>query len=250
MKKIKVMIAEDERLAREELIYLLEQEEDLEILESAINGKELLALAEKHIPDVIFLDIQMPEMDGIQTARMLRARMKKLSIVFTTAHEGYAIDAFELNAVDYLLKPYSYLRLKETLQRVRTRKAEQAETPVGAKEEAASASKLNKILMDDGEKIVVIGPENILYAMREDKVIHLYTTDHHYTSSKFTLNELEEKLQGCHFFRPHRSYLINLNQVDELIPWFNGAYTLTLKDKNRTKIPVSRVSAKELFKLL
>lgn len=248
MKKIKVMIAEDERLAREELMYLLEQEKDIELVSSVDNGRELLETIKQLTPQVIFLDIQMPEMNGIQAARMLKSHMEELIIVFTTAHEGYALEAFELNAADYLLKPYSYLRLKETLGRIRQKMAEQSEGLVNSR--ASSADKLNKLLIDDGERLVVIDPERILYAEREEKVIHLYTSDDQRFTSKYTLSELSEKLKNYLFFRPHRSYLVNLNQIDELVPWFNGAYNLILKDKKRTTIPVSRDSAKELFKLL
>lgn len=248
MRKINVMIADDERLAREELTYLLEQEKDIVLMQSAVNGRELLELVEQQAPHAIFLDIQMPEMDGIQTARMLRSRLKGLNIVFTTAHEDYAIEAFELNAVDYLLKPFSYLRLNETLERIRNKMVEQSELPVNGS--PSLAVKLSKILIDDGERLVVIDPEKILYAVRQEKVIHLHMTNHQCFTSKYTLQEFEEKLQGYSFFRPHRSYLVNLNQVDELVPWFNGAYNLILKDGERTQIPVSRVSAKELFKLL
>lgn len=248
MRKINVMIAEDERLAREELTYLLEQEEDIVLLPGVVNGRELLELAKQQEPHVIFLDIQMPEMDGIQAARMLKSHMKGLIIVFTTAHEDYAIEAFELNAVDYLLKPYSYMRLKETLDRIRQKMAEQTEVTLNGS--SSSAAKLSKLLIDDGERLVVIDPETILYTVREEKVIHIYTTDNQCFTSKYTLNELDEKLKSYSFFRPHRSYLVNLNQIDELVPWFNGAYNLILKDGKRTQLPVSRVSAKELFKLL
>ena len=246
MRKIKAMIAEDERLAREELMYLLEQEKDIVLLPSAANGRELFELIKLHEPHVIFLDIQMPELDGIQAARMLRSRMEDLIIVFTTAHDDFALDAFELNAADYLMKPYSYMRLKESLGRIRQKLAERSDG--GAR--SSSADKLSKLLIDDGERLVVIDPEIVLYAEREEKVIHLYTTDHQCFTSKYTLSELGEKLAGYPFFRPHRSYLVNLNHIDELVPWFNGAYNVILKGEKRTQIPVSRESAKELFRLL
>lgn len=252
IKPIKVMIAEDERLPREELIYLLQQEEDLELLPSAANGRELLELVQTWEPQVVFLDVQMPEMEGIQAARMLKASPQDPLIVFTTAHEDYAVTAFGLNAVDYLLKPYSPMRLKETLQRIRGKLAERtsAHRLSSGKEISASAKKWNKLLLDDGTKHVLINPEAILYAVREERVIRVYTAEGQCITAKHTLQELEEKLESFSFFRPHRSYLVNLNQIEELVPWFNGAYNLILKDKKRTSIPLSREAAKELFRVL
>jgi two-component system response regulator LytT len=252
LKPIKVMIAEDERLAREELSYLLQQEEDLELLPSAVNGSELLELARAWEPQVVFLDVQMPEMDGIQAARMLKAAPHPPLIVFTTAYEDYAVEAFVLSAVDYLLKPYSHLRLKETLQRIRTKLAETPFPPAASPKKGPSAQsgKWNKLLVEDGEKHVLVDPESILYAVREDKVIRIHMTGGQCLTTKLTLQELEEKLESFSFFRPHRSYLVNLNLIDELVPWFNGAYNIVLKDSKRTPIPVSREAAKELFRVL
>lgn len=121
MKRIKTIIAEDERLAREELAYLLEQESDIELLPHAVNGRELLELVPLWQPNVVFLDVHMPELEGLQAARMLKASPVSPLIVFTTAYDEYAVEAFGLNAIDYLLKPYSHMRLKESLQRIRSR---------------------------------------------------------------------------------------------------------------------------------
>ncbi|UFJ41496.1 LytTR family DNA-binding domain-containing protein [Brevibacillus humidisoli] len=257
MTMIKVMIADDERLAREELGYLLEQEKDVVLLPSATNGRELLELVRKHEPEVLFLDIKMPEMEGIQAARILAASERCPLIVCSTAYEDYAVEAFGLNAVDYLLKPTDPSRFKETMNRVRVRLAQQnnrnAEREAAGLSAAASAApaagKLSKLLLDDGSRLVVIDPEAILYAEREDRLINIYTLQQRFTS-KMTLQQLEQKLAAYAFFRTHRSYLVNLNYVYELIPWFNGAYNVTLKDEQRTQIPVSRSCAKDLLKLL
>lgn len=240
------MIAEDERLAREELMYLLKQEEDIELLPSATNGRELIELVENHDPDVIFLDIHMPDMQGIQAARMLASRRKSPLVVFSTAHEGYAVEAFDLNAVDYLLKPYDHHRLKETLGRIRLRIGQEVGNPA---QDKASPNKILKLLIDDGNRLVVIDPETILYAVREERVIEIFTTTKSYTS-KMTLQQLEEKLGTYSFFRTHRSYIVNMNYVLELVPWFNGTYNLILNDTGRTQLPVSRSAAKELLNLL
>ncbi|ETT69216.1 LytTR family DNA-binding domain-containing protein [Paenibacillus sp. FSL H8-0457] len=261
MKRIKTMIAEDERLAREELAYLLEQEPDIELLPHAANGRELLELVPLRQPDVVFLDVHMPELEGLQAARMLKASPISPLIVFTTAYDEYAVEAFGLNAIDYLLKPYSHMRLKETLQRIRSRIQEgnafpkqEAHDAIQAapypSTEAAARSMRGKLLFDDGDKHVLVDPEAILYAVREERVIRVWTAEGQRITSKSTLQELEEKLAGYSFFRPHRSYLVNVNWIAELSPWQNGAYNIVLKDEQRSMIPLSREAARDLFRLL
>jgi two-component system, LytTR family, response regulator LytT len=251
MRKIKVMIAEDEWLARKELSFLLGQEADLELLPDAANGKELLDLVKEWGPHVVFLDIHMPELDGIQAARLLQSAAPATFIVFTTAHDDHAVEAFGLNAVDYLLKPYSYERLKESLARIRSKLSlgVPSSTPQ-RKPFSAKAGKWNKLLISDGEKHVLLDPQTILYAEIEEKTLHIHTTSNQRYLSKMSLQELESKLWDYPFFRTHRSFLVNLNGIDELVPWFNGAYNLILKNEKRTQIPVSREMAKELFRLL
>jgi two-component system response regulator LytT len=249
---IRVMIAEDERLAREELAYLLAQEHDIELLPEATNGRELLQLVEQYEPDVVFLDIKMPEMEGGQAARMLAARKQQPLIVFSTAHEDYALEAFSLNAVDYLLKPTEPHRLKETLHRIRKRLSGSSPSAEGKDLSAGSAgstAKVAKLLIEDNNRFVVIDPQSILYVVRDDRVIQIHTLSETYTS-KMTLQQIEEKLQAYNFFRTHRSYLVNLHYVSELEPWFNGAYNLKLKEGKRVQIPVSRSYARDLLKRL
>ncbi|WP_134683066.1 LytR/AlgR family response regulator transcription factor [Brevibacillus migulae] len=247
---IRVLIAEDERLAREELSYYLSQEADIELLPCAVNGRELLEKVAEYEPDVVFLDIKMPELEGVQAARMLSSRKQQPLIVFCTAYENYALDAFSLNAVDYLLKPTEPHRLKETLQRIRKRLQESAQG--GGKEPGMStgaAPKVTKLLLEEQNRFVVIEPESILFAVRDERVIQIHTLQETFTS-KMTLQQLEEKLHAYPFFRTHRSYLVNLQYVAELVPWFNGAYNLKLKTGKPTQIPVSRSYARELLKRL
>lgn len=253
--KIKVMIAEDERLAREELEYMLSRIDDLFLCPSVTNGKELLDQYEKNLPDVVFLDIQMPELEGISVAKQLRAKESPPLIVFTTAYDEYAVEAFGLDATDYLLKPFSDERLDEALTRIR--KALSSQHHIGKGQsvsnqipgQALKGTKMSKLLLDDGERFIVIDPKSVYYLMRDDRVVQIYTADNVY-SSKLTLQELEEKLSPFNFFRCHRSYLVNLHYVHEIYPWFNGAYNLILTNKENTKIPVSRSSAKDLLNIL
>ncbi|GED66392.1 DNA-binding response regulator [Brevibacillus reuszeri] len=238
---IRVMIAEDERLAREELIYLLQQEHDIELLPYATNGRELLDMVDEHQPDVVFLDIKMPELEGDQAARMLASRKQQPLIVFCTAYEEFAVNAFGLRAVDYLLKPTEPRRLAETLQRIRERLI-QSKTEYGQ-------AKRSKLLVEENNRLVVIDPATIVYAVREERFVQISTQTETYTT-KMTLTQLAEKLNGYDFFRTHKSYLVNLQFVQELEPWFHGAYNLTLKGQKQLRIPVSRTSAKDLLKRL
>ncbi|MGO4890220.1 LytR/AlgR family response regulator transcription factor [Anaerobacillus sp. MEB173] len=256
---IKVMIAEDEKLAREELEFIFSEYTDIELCPSVINGRELLEKVEEYQPDVVFLDIEMPELAGIDAAKKLRERESSPLIVFTTAYDQYAVDAFGLNAVDYLLKPYTEERLEEALSRVR-KELQRLDRPASANEKEKSeklttaknkeqSPKISKLLLDDGNRVSVVNPASIYYVMRDERVVRIFTKDNEY-ESKFTLQELEEKLAPYHFFRSHRSYLVNLDVIEEIQPWFNRTYNLVLKDHPKTKIPVSRAAAKDLMKIL
>src|SRR5690625_1742220 len=240
--RINVMIAEDEYLAREELIYLLENEKDVSLCPSAETGEELLELYFRHKPDVLFLDIEMPGITGVEAAKqIMRSATEAPLFVFTTAYDEYAIDAFEIEAIDYLLKPFDQIRLHQALERVRKRLREKHEDGYDS-----SYKKSSKLLIDDGEKMIVIAPDSIYYAVPSQRMLEIHT-DKEVIESKMTLQELEKKLEGLSFFRTHRSYLVNLNHILEITPWFNGAYNITLKDKEKTTIPVSRSARKALF---
>ncbi len=254
------MIAEDERLARDELAYLIEQEEDCVLCGVAENGQELLQMVEGCKPDVIFVDIQMPHLSGMDAAKELlavklqRVRLRPL-IVFTTAYDEYAIQAFSVEVTDYLLKPYDSKRFQETMARIRRTMAHASEgmgKNTGGPRISAKESinfDFQKLLIDDGDKVVLVPARDIQYAVRQDRLIEIHT-EQECLQAKWTLQELEQKLHGLPFYRSHRSYLVNLNFVHEIIPWFNGAYTIVLNDKTKTKIPVSRSSARELFEIL
>jgi len=241
------MIAEDEFLAREELQYLLEKEKDIELLESAETGEELIELYFEHRPDVLFLDIEMPGMTGVEAAKQIsKSTSNPPLFVFTTAYDSYAIDAFEIEAVDYLLKPFDQARLQQSLERVKARLHKRREVIV--EENTAPAPRADaKLLIDDGEKMLVLSPDAIYYAVPSQRMLEIHT-ENGVIESKMTLQELEKKLEGRSFFRTHRSYLVNLDHILEITPWFNGAYNITLKDKERTTVPVSRSARKSLFK--
>lgn len=249
MKKIHVMIAEDEQLAQEELIYLLEKEQDVIICPSAETGDQLIELYVEHEPDVIFLDVHMPGMSGVEAAKRISelAYIQPPLFLFTTAYDAYAVDAFEVDAIDYLLKPYDEARFQKTMQRVRKRML-QSETKGAQYLENQATPSTSKLLIDDGEKMIVLSPESIYFAVPFKRMLEIHT-ENKVIESRMTLQELETKVQGLSFFRTHRSYLVNLNHVQEITPWFNGTSNVTLKDKKQTTIPVSRAARKILFKV-
>lgn len=244
--KIKAMIAEDERLVREELAYLLQLESDFILCPNAENGQQLIKLANQYNPDVIFLDIEMPKLSGIDVAKQLieaahHNNQQCPIFVFTTAYDEYAVQAFALEATDYLLKPFDTSRFKEALARIR-KKMEQGHAP-------PPKQHTNKLLIEDGEKMHVVAPGLIYFAARDERMIEIHT-ENEIIKTKMSLQELEEKLSGYPFYRSHRSYLVNLDYIQEIVPWFNGAYNIILKNKKNIQIPVSRSSAKQLFEIL
>ncbi|MFD1849763.1 LytR/AlgR family response regulator transcription factor [Oceanobacillus bengalensis] len=242
---IRTMIAEDEMMARKELLYLLKDEKGIILTPHAETGEQLIELYTEHQPDVIFLDVEMPGFTGMEAARYITDQTVGDTplFVFTTAYDEYAMDAFEIEAVDYLLKPYDETRFKKSMMRIRKAimSREKLEKTVNVKPTAS------KLLVDDGERVVVLAPDSIYYAVPNKRLLEIHTEDK-VIMSRMTLQELEDELSGHLFFRTHRSYLVNLNHVLEITPWFNGTSNLTLKDKNRTKIPVSRSASKSLLK--
>ena len=262
---ISVVIADDELLARDELSYLLKQCEDIEIVGEATQGTEALEKILALKPDVAFLDIHMPNLDGLTVARKLLEEEQNLMIVFATAYDKHAIQAFEVNAVDYLLKPFDEERVLKTVERLRQRirdpKSDSQNESLNnsligllkkmAGESVAAAvgqfqvPKISKLAVQGEESVVLIDPNDIFYVYRENRDVFIKTSNKVY-STKYTLQTLEEKLASYPFFRSHRSYLVNLNFVQELVPWFNGAYTIILNDEKRSEVPVSRAYVKAL----
>ena len=241
---VRAMIAEDEAMARKELMYLLQEEDDIVLSPFAESGEQLIDLYNKHKPDIIFLDVEMPGMSGVEAARIITGQDEEHPLfIFTTAYDEYAMDAFDIEAVDYLLKPYEEAHFKRAISRLRKiLERTEKKKPL----EAISMTK-EKLLIDDGERMVVLLPDAIHYAVPHKKLLEIHTEDKVITS-KMTLQELEGKLADHSFFRTHRSYLVNLDHILEITPWFNGTSNVTLKDKLRTKVPVSRSASKVLLK--
>jgi two-component system response regulator LytT len=245
------MIADDEKLAQDELAYLLKDFDDIEIAGTAGNGIEALDLVQKLEPDLVFLDVQMPGLDGLAVVRKLREKNIELPhIIFTTAFDQYAVEAFRLEAMDYLLKPIERGRLEETLDRVRRivldrQKATLPESP-------RLSPQRTKLLVRNGNRNFIADAQDLVYATIDNGLITLVTTALEGHSNYKTIEELQASLDRDVFWRVHRSYLININRIREVVPWFKSSFQLRMDDKKQTEIPVSRVQTKrlrELFKL-
>lgn len=240
---MKALIVDDEYPARMELRYHLGQFEDLEVIGEATNAREALRLIEALEYDVIFLDVQMPGMTGVDLAKQLRARPQAPKVVFVTAYENYAVPAFEIRAVDYLLKPIEPQRLAETIQRLR----ESNPAPVAAATQASKQS-LSFLMAEKEEKQRPLALNEVVYIFSEGYNVFVQTQTER-LQVRYTLQELTEKLPPEQFFRCHRSYVVNLFQVKEISPYFNGAYILKMKDKEHSEVLVSRANVKRLKEL-
>src|SRR3954452_5451231 len=240
---LKAVLVDDEQLARDELGYLLEQIGGVEVLGQAGNGVEALTTIERLQPDVVFLDVQMPGLTGFEVARRLVGSEAGAQIVFVTAYDQHAIEAFEVNAVDYLLKPVDLARLDTAVQRARRRIA--AERQPGADPASALATdQLERILqlvrerqgrrerlaIKVGDRLLLVEAEEIIHASVVDDVITIVTGQYSGTSNYRTLDELQARLDSSIFWRVHRSHLVNINKIKEIVPWFSRNYILRMKD--------------------
>ncbi|RFA36652.1 DNA-binding response regulator [Virgibacillus dokdonensis] len=232
---IKTLIVDDERLNREELIYLLNNFPSIEIVGQANSGEACIMEAMKKKPDLIFLDVEMPEMDGMETAAALKELKNSPLIVFATAYPQFAVQAFRYEAIDYLLKPYDEKQLEQTIARI-----EKTLSYVVEKEQDVA----NKLGIENEEGVIYVDPTEILYFQSVDKQVKIVTKSNVFFSKK-TLKDLEKRLSTFRFFRIHKSYVINLHYVSKLTPWFNGAYNLQVFGRNES-LPVSRNYVKSL----
>ncbi|KXH80857.1 LytTR family DNA-binding domain-containing protein [Sporosarcina sp. HYO08] len=235
MEKIQAMIVDDERYAREELTYLLGKFPGIQIVGEAESGETAVVKALQLQPDVIFLDVEMPKMNGMEVAKALIELKKVPLIIFATAYPQFAAEAFRINATDYLLKPYDEEQLKQTIDRI-----EKVLAPSAAPE----VETFGKLAVEADGEIVYVAPDDILYVFRDDKVTKIATASHEY-EIRATLKELENRLTAFSFFRIHKGYVVNLKYVRRLTPWFNGAYQLEL-DGRTELLSVSRNYVREL----
>lgn len=245
---ITILLIDDEAPARRELRYLLEQLDGVAIVGEAASSVEALRLLQQHKPQLLFLDIQMPGLTGIELAQIVREIKEPPLIVFSTAYSQFAVDAFSVEAFDYLLKPVTIERLVKTIYKVRKHLASPQSSPERPIPDQPHEER-KWVAARQGGKILPIAPESIIFVRCADATTHIHTANRSYHTSH-TLTALEEQLEPYSFFRAHRNALINLNCVLEIIPWFNGSCKLVMNDPARTEILVSRYHARELKKHL
>jgi two-component system LytT family response regulator/two-component system response regulator LytT len=258
---LRAVVVDDEQLAREELIFLLGQLGGVEVVAQAGNGLEALRVIEERTPDLVMLDVQMPGFTGFEVARRLLDSGIESQLVFVTAYDQHAIEAFEVNAVDYLLKPVEAERLETAVERVRRRMHTGRPTPRPAPAAGDDLEKLLQLLsarqerreqlaVKVGDRFLLIRTDEVVYASVENDVITVVTNTLSGTSNYRTLDELHARLDPAVFWRVHRSHLVNINRIKEIVPWFSRNYLLKMKDAKGSEIPVSRSQTKRLREYL
>jgi two-component system, LytTR family, response regulator LytT len=249
---LSTLIVDDESLACDELSYLLKEFPEVEVLSVARNGLEAIQLIEDLEPDLVFLDVQMPGLDGMGVIRTLREKGVPLPyFILATAFEHYAVEAFQLEALDYLLKPIEKDRLAQTIQRAQRVIQERAKSaPPDSAGPGRTALQRTKLLVKRENRNFIVDAQDVIYATIEDGLITVVTTHLEGQSNYRTIEELQSNLDPELFWRVHRSFLVNINRIREVIPWFKSSYQLRMDDKKQTEIPVSRVQTKRLRALL
>jgi two-component system response regulator LytT len=257
---IHTVIVDDERLARDELAFLLKAFPEVSVVAQGKNGLEALALIKEHSPDLVFLDVEMPGLDGFGVIKRLVERKLHLpQIVFATAYDHYAVQAFEVNAVDYVLKPFDKARIARAVQRVRkmvdahaspVERLEALMSQLGTSGRKTRAAHPVKLLVKSQARMILVDAEDMIYASIQDGAITIFSRDIEGVSNFRTVDELMGALDPGVFWRPHRSYLVNINHIKEVVPWFKSSYMLKMNDKRASEIPVSRGQTKRLRELL
>jgi two-component system LytT family response regulator/two-component system response regulator LytT len=254
--KITALIVDDEQPARDELAFLLKGCSDIEVVGQGKNGVEAVSLIRDLNPQLVFLDVQMPGVDGFGVIKRLLEKKAALPfVIFATAYDQYAVQAFEVNAIDYLLKPIAKPRLEKALQKVR--RLVEASDATGQKldrlvqmVEQRPGTQKGKLVVKSGTRMLLVDSDDVVFAAIEDGVISIVTREIEGQSNFRTVEELQANLDPKTFWRVHRSYLINVNHIKEVVPWFKSSYQLKMVDRKQTEIPVSRAQTRKLRELL
>ena len=248
---ISAILVDDEQLARDELSFLLKEFPDVEMLATAANGLEAIHLIEDLEPDLVFLDVQMPGLDGLGVIGKLRDKSIPLPhFILATAYDQYALEAFRLEALDYLLKPIEKDRLAVSIERARKVIAEKSKLQQPEPATVKSSPQRTKLLVKNSNRNFIVDAQDMVYATIEDGLITVVATSVEGESNYRTIEELQSNLDPDIFWRVHRSFLVNINRIREVIPWFKSSFQLRMDDKKQTEIPVSRVQTKRLRALL
>jgi two-component system response regulator LytT len=252
--QMNTLIIDDEKPARDELAFLLRSFPEVSVVAQGKNGLEAVALIKEHDPDLVFLDVQMPGLDGFGVIQKLMDRKLRMPhIVFATAYESYAVQAFEVNAVDYILKPFDKQRLARAVQRAQrivgshVAPSERLETLMN---QLGTRTQPVKLLVKSQGRLLLVDAADMVCASIEDGTITICTRELEGTSNYRTIEDLAETLDPERFWRPHRSHLVNINHIKEVLPWFKSSYMLKMADKRQSEVPVSRAQTKRLRELL
>jgi len=254
---INTIIVDDEKPARDELAFLLKAFPEIHLLAQGKNGLDAVNLIKEHNPDLVFLDVQMPGLDGFGVLQKLVERHLRVPhVVFATAFDHYAVQAFDVNAVDYVLKPFDKARISKAIQRVKreieaqanpTERLEQLVSQLAAPKTAASQPA--KILIRSQQRMLLVDSADLIFASIDGGLISVTAKDVEGTSNYRTLDELLAALDCDSFWRPHRSYLVNIHHIKEVVPWFKSSFMIKMDDKKHSEIPVSRQQTKRLREL-
>jgi two-component system response regulator LytT len=253
---LNAIIVDDEQLARDELQYLLKNVSDVTVIAQGKNGVEAVNLIKENAPDIVFLDVQMPGLDGFGVIKKLLDKKIQLpQFIFATAFDQYAVKAFEVNAVDYILKPFDKKRVLQAIEKVKARRKEAGSHSEDKLDtlvkllEAQKPGATNKVMVRAAGRLMLVDQRDICFASIEDGVISIVTSQMEGQSNCRTLEELLESLDSNQFWRAHRGYVVNINRIKEVVPWFKSSYQLRMDDKKQTEVPVSRAQTKRLREL-
>ena len=270
------VIVDDEELARRELRYLIERVGGIDIIAEASNGVEAVQTIRSHMPDAVFIDVQMPGLDGFAVLKQLldQKSVRMPEVVFATAFDQYAVRAFEVNAIDYLLKPFEQKRVAAAMDKVRSRRAAEsassAETAIEPVPQASAEERLEsllkllqqqaeavreprarsgKVVVRAAQRLLLADQRDICFAAIDEGTISVVTPTLEGSSNVRTLEELSDQLDPDTFWRAHRSFLVNIQHIREVVPWFKSSYLLRMDDRKHTEIPVARAQVKRLREL-
>lgn len=245
---LNALIVDDEPLARDELAYLLKRTKQAEVIGEADSVESALKIVSQQEIDVIFLDIQLADESGLELATSLNKLERAPLIVFATAFDEYALKAFELNAIDYLLKPFEEKRVQQTIEKILNNLGNKVpKASIATKKQIWMNGRADRLALTVEEKIVLLDIKEILYLMASEGTTTIATEKQSYKVNEPLVN-FERKLEHTSIIRVHRSYLVNIDGIVEIEPWFHSTYNLIMRDGE--KVPVSRTYVKDLKQLL
>ncbi|MGH4124856.1 MAG: LytR/AlgR family response regulator transcription factor [Clostridium sp.] len=249
---LRVVLVDDEKLSLEELSFILGKNNEIEIIGKYVDALSALEFIKKSKPEIVFLDIEMPEIDGFTLAEEICKMDFPVSIIFATVFDKYAVKAFEINAIDYVLKPFSEKRLQITMDKINERYNSNENIPSCSYNnifpEKQEIKGMKKLPLWKDECIYLVHPQDILYCTVLNKEVLVLTKDDNFTT-QYTLNQLGNKLSNHNFFRSHKSYLVNLDKIYKIVPWFNSTFVLKIEGY-KEEVPVSRHYVKEFKKII